>query len=511
VTRRVLKAALCIVAVAALAQGAWAGTPGNVTNYSLSAGSSPRGITQGPDFAFWITLSGSNKIARMTTAGGVTTFNVPTPGAGLDQIAVGPDGNLWFTETGASKVGRITTAGAITEFATPTANANPEAITASPTDGNVWFTEGAGANQVGRIDPTGAITEFPLPGGTARDITSGPDGNLWYTNFTANKVGKLVPATAVATEFFAPGNPTNITTADANSLWYTQGSGNAIARIATTGATPTHTALPQTQANSTNAITRGGDGNGWFTEGTAGRVGFITPNNQVTVFDLTGVTLLGAIVPGPDGAIWMVDTNNNRISRVDTSASSAAIPPPPPPPELGKSMAATPVSGTVLVRLPGAAKFETLTAAQSLPVKTVVDATKGVLRLTATSGALPYSANFNQGQFQIAQLAKTGSTADLKLSGGSFKHCPAGLRSARSRASKGVKSVRRLWGEGTGQFRTVGRFSSATVRGTKWLTDDQCTGTLTRVTQGTVSVRDFVKRKTVVVRAGGSYLAKARG
>ena len=39
---------------------------------------------------------------------------------------------------------------------------------------------------------------------------------------------------------------------------------------------------------------------------------------------------------------------------------------------------------------------------------------------------------------------------------------------------------------------------------------DRCDGTLVRVAQGTVQVRDFVKRKTITVRRGKSYLAKKR-
>jgi hypothetical protein len=71
--------------------------------------------------------------------------------------------------------------------------------------------------------------------------------------------------------------------------------------------------------------------------------------------------------------------------------------------------------------------------------------------------------------------------------------------------------VRRLWGSGRGRFTTRGRYSSATVRGTKWLTQDQCNGTLTRVVRGVVRVVDFRRHKTVNVRAGRSYLAKAPG
>ena len=48
------------------------------------------------------------------------------------------------------------------------------------------------------------------------------------------------------------------------------------------------------------------------------------------------------------------------------------------------------------------------------------------------------------------------------------------------------------------------------MRGTKWLVEDRCTSTLTRVVRGKVAVRDFVKRKTVLVKAGKKYVARRR-
>ena len=39
---------------------------------------------------------------------------------------------------------------------------------------------------------------------------------------------------------------------------------------------------------------------------------------------------------------------------------------------------------------------------------------------------------------------------------------------------------------------------------------DTCAGTLTRVMRGTVQVRDLVKRRNVLVKAGHSYLAQSR-
>ncbi len=48
------------------------------------------------------------------------------------------------------------------------------------------------------------------------------------------------------------------------------------------------------------------------------------------------------------------------------------------------------------------------------------------------------------------------------------------------------------------------------MRGTRWLTQDTCTSTLVKVVRGRVEVRDFVKRKTVIVRAGKRYTAHAK-
>ena len=55
--------------------------------------------------------------------------------------------------------------------------------------------------------------------------------------------------------------------------------------------------------------------------------------------------------------------------------------------------------------------------------------------------------------------------------------------------------VRKLWGDGRGRFRTRGRYGAATVRGTKWLTQDRCDGTRVRVVRGKVGVQDLVQPK----------------
>jgi ferric-dicitrate binding protein FerR (iron transport regulator) len=81
----------------------------------------------------------------------------------------------------------------------------------------------------------------------------------------------------------------------------------------------------------------------------------------------------------------------------------------------------------------------------------------------------------------------------------------------KTNKKKGPHSVLgKLWGNGKGKFQTSGKYSSATVRGTIWLTQDRCDGTLVTVKRGVVSVRDFKRKKTVSVKAGHSYLARAQ-
>jgi hypothetical protein len=105
---------------------------------------------------------------------------------------------------------------------------------------------------------------------------------------------------------------------------------------------------------------------------------------------------------------------------------------------------------------------------------------------------------------------KSTFAVELRLVGGDIATCKKGGRKTQGFEAQAKKKnpKRSLWANGKGVYRTRGQYSSATVRGTQWLTEDTCDGTRTYVKRGVVLVRDFVHKKTVVVRAGHSYLAK---
>ena len=180
------------------------------------------------------------------------------------------------------------------------------------------------------------------------------------------------------------------------------------------------------------------------------------------------------------------------------------------PPAPGVIVGVTVVSGTILVKKKGTTKFVPLNGQTEIPVGSQVDATHGTIKLVeGLGGGKTASSNFYNGQFLIQQAKTKNAIMTLVLQGGNFRACKARRLSAYDGDAKSRKPVRRLWGNGHGRFTTKGRYSSATVRGTKWLTQDQCNGTLTVVKRGIVQVRDFRRHKTINVKAGRSYLAPA--
>jgi hypothetical protein len=209
-------------------------------------------------------------------------------------------------------------------------------------------------------------------------------------------------------------------------------------------------------------------------------------------------------------------------------------PGPPPAPVLGKSVNAAPVAGVVFVRLPGARStdlpaaratapgsgFVPLTEARQIPVGSEIDALHGALKLLS-AGPPRHSTQigtFGGAIFKVAQssLGPSKGLTTLSLVEAAFKGAPSYTRCTRTRgaadastAAAGSKTLQLLHASARGKFRTRGRYSAATVRGTGWSIADRCDGTLTHVVRGAVTVTDFVRHVTVLLHAGQSYLARA--
>jgi hypothetical protein len=181
-----------------------------------------------------------------------------------------------------------------------------------------------------------------------------------------------------------------------------------------------------------------------------------------------------------------------------------------PIPKQGVSVLVAPARGTVRVRRPGEAHFSTLDEPGRIPVGSVVDARRGRVQLgSVLADGRVQTGLFWGSAFKTTQRATGDGMTTLALHGG--KACRSHTALAVTSRKHKRKRRRRLWArDNGGRFRTHGNDSVATARGTAWLTQDRCSGTLTRVKEGAVSVRDLRRHKRVLVKAGHSYLARAR-
>ena len=197
----------------------------------------------------------------------------------------------------------------------------------------------------------------------------------------------------------------------------------------------------------------------------------------------------------------MVDITSPDDSKT-TFPQPLKIKPPPLPPR-GRENAQP--RGIVLIKIKGA--FVPLRNFRVIPFGTELDTTKGSVRLTSHDGS---SGKFFEGRFKLlGGSAGAKPLSQIVLTGGNYKKaCGTTKRRIASAGKPKPKSVRHVWGDAKGHFRTKGKYASATIRGTFWKTDDLCTGTLVTVRHGNVDVLDLVKNTHHQVRSGHSYFAK---
>jgi hypothetical protein len=254
-------------------------------------------------------------------------------------------------------------------------------------------------------------------------------------------------------------------------------------------------------------------------------VGYVDGAEQFRFDDSTG---LAVIHPGQSLRFFADDAS---LSGEESAGAVARIslydgPLRTPPPTLGENVGAAVVSGTVRLGVPSRGSsahadaraaqkgvtFVPLTEARRIPVGSFLDTRRGAVRVVSArdTAGNTQTGTFSRGLFQVLQSRRRSERGltTLALKGSSFRRCARRGRGKRASASASIR--RRLRANARGRFRTRGRHSAATVRGTVWLTADRCDGTLTRVTRGRVAVRDFRRKRTVIVRAGKSYLARAR-
>jgi streptogramin lyase len=272
-------------------------------------------IAAASDGNMWYTDYSGLQLVRMNMQGSTKRF--PLTSYNPTSMAVGSDNKFYLGDINLATIEVVTQSGVETKVATPSTDKIGYAgsMTLGP-DGNVWFTE---YSHVGKITPGDVVTEYLYSDATTNNylgsITTGPDGNLWATEYFNSQVDKITPGTGAMTTFALGCNPTQITSA--GGMLYIN-CGSNIAQVTTAGAV-TLFFNGFGFSGSGKAMTVGPDGNPWFCTGTQSTIGefnvssgsmsfFLPPNN------FGSSTTCNSLTAGPDGNIWAVDSSARSIN-----------------------------------------------------------------------------------------------------------------------------------------------------------------------------------------------------
>jgi IPT/TIG domain len=498
----------------------------------------------------------------VTTPGGTSTTSdadqygyIPAPGVTGIGPTFGPEaGGTTVTITGTDFSGATDV-----EFGSTAASAfnvdSPTQITAVAPAGSgirdVTVTTPSGTSAVSRAD---LYTYIPAPAVTGISPTSGPESGGTTVTITGTDFSAATDVefgNAPAASFHLDGSTQITASAPAGTgtvdITVTTPSGTSTtsnadqftyiaARVVQQTGSPTVATGPPTVQSSGAGLAGSVNPQGLTTTahfeygldarytkpGTSGPVYDHSTTDEPVGTDFSVHSVLASVAGLSPNALYharLVAANADGTTFGPDVVFKTPADPAPAPPTLGTSFNVAPVSGLVTVKLHGS--FVPLTQVRSIPAGSIINTLQGSLKLITATGKKHKNQHgtFGGAVFKVTQFGSgknKGLTTLALVEGGvkggpSYAACNTKSTKQASIAALSKKTLQLLHGsDNHAKFRTKGRYSAATIRGTVWTIADRCDGTIVHVTRGLVDVTDFVRHITVVVRAGHTYLALAK-
>lgn len=265
------------------------------------------------------------------------------------SVAISPEGVPWFglesSETlslASVQEGKLTTAEVNPDHESISKeNIGQTGSLAFDAEGDLWFVRGKGVDaMLVRRAPDGIETTF-TPAGirTETALTTGPDGNVWFTydgpGAKPPGIARMTPTGTVAQfPLDRQSSPTSIVSGPEGALWFSDAGTGNIGRITTAGEI---TLLSAGRGTYPRQVVAGPDGALWFTEnakpvGKPGkngkarsedRIGRITTAGKVRQFRLEFGGSTDLLAADPSGRIWFT-TQKHELASISTSGALGA-------------------------------------------------------------------------------------------------------------------------------------------------------------------------------------------
>ncbi len=234
----------------------------------------------------------------------------------------------------------------ITPYLLPTTSGGvePAPVDITSAAGKLWFSEQV-TNAVGMLNPADPTSPQAFSLGTSGapgDITTGPDGNVWFTEPAVDKIGVITTSGTpqLGTPITLPGGETpQSLAAGVTKIWYIDSSNNALGSFNPSTRALSSEAVLGTDQNGNSMVGLGtdseivvdsADGLVWFTEYNSstgqGAIGSYNPGTNAWAQYLLGSGQKPySITVGPSGNIWFSEAVPDSSLTLGYSSSALGM------------------------------------------------------------------------------------------------------------------------------------------------------------------------------------------